>query len=237
MQAVVFAAGKGTRLRPLTADKPKALVEVAGKPMLTDCFERLCELDASELIVVVGYRGQDVIDRYGDEYGGIPITYAWQDEQKGMAHALLQAEEFIDGPFMGMDGDGIVRGDLRRCVEAQHREDVDSTLLLDRVSPGAAAAKAVCELNERDELVRIVNKPDEPTESLVAASFHTFTPAIFDACRRVERSSRGEYELSDAIGLLVEDGKTVLGVEHDGWLVNVNTPEERRVAERRLQRE
>ena len=219
----------------LTAGKPKPLVAVAGRPMLTDVFERLLDLGVTELIVVVGYEGERIREHYGDEFRSVPVRYAEQPEPEGMAHALLCAEPLVDGPFVGMDGDGIVRGDLARLVERQRRPGVDSTLLLDRVSAEAARHKAICELDDEGRLERIVKEPaDPPDGAFVAAPMHTFTPAAFDACRRVDRSPRGEYELADAIQLLVEDGKTVIGVEHDGWLMNVNTPAERREAERRL---
>jgi len=76
MQAVVLAAGKGTRLQPLTDDKPKVLVEVNGTPLIQDVFDNLIHVGATEL--VVGYRAEQVIDRYGEEYEGVPITYAHQ---------------------------------------------------------------------------------------------------------------------------------------------------------------
>ena len=112
MKAVVLAAGKGTRLRPLTDDKPKGLVEVDGRPIVTHCFERLAELGAEEFVVVVGYRKEDIIEHYGDEWEGIPITYTHQREQKGLAHALLTAEELIDDPFMLILGDNIFEANL-----------------------------------------------------------------------------------------------------------------------------
>ena len=96
MDAVVLAAGEGTRLRPLTDDKPKGMVEVDDQPILTHCFDQLVELGADELIVVVGYLKERIIDQYGDEYEGVPITYTHQREQRGLAHALLSVEEHID---------------------------------------------------------------------------------------------------------------------------------------------
>ena len=81
MHAVVLAAGEGTRLRPLTDDQPKGMVDVAGDPLLTHCFDRLLELGADELVVVVGYLKEVIIDHYGDEYEGVPSTYAHQREQ------------------------------------------------------------------------------------------------------------------------------------------------------------
>ena len=95
MKAVVLAAGEGTRLRPLTEDKPKGMVEVSGKPILTHCFEQLAELGADELILVVGYLKQNIIENYGDEFEGIPITYAHQREQNGLAHTLLGSTRLV----------------------------------------------------------------------------------------------------------------------------------------------
>jgi len=88
MQAVVLAAGKGTRLRPLTDDKPKVPVEVDDKPLLEDVMDNLIEIGATEFVLVVGYMKEKIIERYGDEYKNIPITYAHQREQLGLAHAI-----------------------------------------------------------------------------------------------------------------------------------------------------
>ena len=106
MQAVVLAAGEGTRLQPLTDDKPKVLVEVNGTPLIEDVFDNLIDAGASELIVVVGYKAEQIIDRYGDEYRDVPITYTHQREQLGLAHAILQAEPHVDGDFF-LSGTGI----------------------------------------------------------------------------------------------------------------------------------
>ncbi len=234
MQAVVLAAGEGTRMRPRTADKPKALVEVAGKPILTRCFETLVELGADELLVIIGYEGAQIRDHYGASFSGVPITYAWQDKQQGMAHALLQAEPHVEGDFMCMDGDCVIQSDLRPLVERQREEGVDAVQQVERVSPEAARVKAICDVNEDDELLGIEKEPDDPPNpSLVAAGFAVYSPAIFDACRETELSVRGEYELAESIARFVAE-RTMLAMTTEGWSVNVNTPEERAVADDRL---
>lgn len=151
MQAVVPAAGEGTRLRPLTADRPKPLVEVAGRPILDRCFERLVAAGATELIAVIGYRGEQIVDRYGEAFDGVPVRYARQERPDGMADALLAAREFVDGPFAVMDGDSVVCADdaIGRCVERQRQSDVDATTLVERVGPDRAREKAVCRTDER----------------------------------------------------------------------------------------
>ncbi|GKZ14364.1 sugar phosphate nucleotidyltransferase [Haladaptatus sp. T7] len=234
MQAVVLAAGKGTRLRPLTDDKPKALVEVAGKPILTRCFETVAELNAEEVIVVIGYEGTQIRDRYGDSFSGIPITYARQGEQLGMAHALLQAEPYVEGEFMCLDGDCVIRCDLEPLVERQQEAGVDGVQLVERVSTEEARVKAICDVTDEGELRGIEKEPNDPPEpSLVAAGFAVYGPAMFDACAATELSVRGEYELSESIRRFVTDN-TMLTMRTEGWTANVNTPAERDAAERQL---
>ncbi|SIQ67765.1 glucose-1-phosphate thymidylyltransferase [Haladaptatus litoreus] len=234
MQAVVLAAGKGTRLRPLTDEKPKALVEVADTPILTRCFETVVELDADELVVVIGYEGEKIRERYGDSFSGVPITYVRQDEQLGMAHALLQAEPHVEGSFMCIDGDCIIQSDLRPLVERQREDGVDAVQEVEFVSTAEARVKAICEVNEENELLGIEKEPENPPNpSLVAAGFAVYDSGIFDACSKTELSVRGEYELAEAIQRFVSE-KTMLAMTTNGWSVNVNTPEERKIAEQRL---
>jgi glucose-1-phosphate thymidylyltransferase len=234
MKAVVLAAGKGTRLQPLTDDKPKGMVEVADKPLLTHCFEQLIDLDADELIVVVGYRKQDIISHYGDEFEGVPITYAHQREQNGLAHALLTVEEHIDDDFMLILGDNIFRANLEDVVNRQQEDRADAAFLVEEVPYEEASRYGVCDTNKYGEIVNVVEKPDDPPSNLVMTGFYTFTPAIFHACHLVQPSNRGEYEISDAIDLLIQSGRTIDAIRMDGWRIDVGYPEDRDEAERRL---
>ena len=235
MQAVVLAAGEGTRLRPLTEDRPKGLVEVAGKPILTHCFEQLADLGAEEFVVVVGYRKEDVIEHYGDEFRGVPITYTHQREQFGLAHALLTTEEHVDDDFMLMLGDNIFQANLGDVVRRQREDRADAAFLVEEVPEEEASRYGVCDTNKYGEIVEVVEKPDDPPSNLVMTGFYTFTPAIFHACHLVQPSDRGEYEISDAIDLLIQSGRTIDAIGLEGWRIDVGYPEDREEAERRLQ--
>ena len=235
MNAVVLAAGKGTRLQPLTDDRPKGMVEVAGKPLLTHCFDRLVDLGADELIVVVGYMKEVIIDHYGDTFGGVPITYTHQREQNGLAHALLTAEEHVDGDFMLMLGDNVFEANLVDVVRRQREDRADAAFLVEEVPSDEASRYGVCDTNKFGEITEVVEKPDDPPSNLVLTGFYTFTPAIFHACHLVQPSDRGEYELSDAIDLLIQSGRTIDAIALDGWRVDVGYPDDRDEAERRLQ--
>ncbi|MFB6229117.1 MAG: sugar phosphate nucleotidyltransferase [Halobacteriales archaeon] len=194
MKAVILAARVGTRLRPLTEDKPKVLVEVDGTPLLEDVFDQLIEVGVSGFVVVVGYLTEGIIERYGDAYRGVPITYAHQREQLGLAHALLQAEPSVEADFALMLGDNVFRANL-------------------------------------GEVVEVVEKPDDPPSNLVMTGFYTFTPAIFHTCHLVQPSDRGEYELPDAIDLVIQSGRTIDAVRMEGWRVDVGYPEDREKVE------
>jgi glucose-1-phosphate thymidylyltransferase len=237
MQAVVLAAGEGTRLRPLTEDTPKGMVEVAGKPILTHCFEQLVDLGADELIVVVGYRKQDIISHYGDAFGDVPITYSHQREQQGLAHALLTVEEHVDDDFMLMLGDNVFRANLGDVVSRQREDRADAAFLVEEVPWEEASRYGVCVTNDYGEITEVVEKPDDPPSNLVMTGFYTFTPAIFHACHLVQPSTRGEYEISEAIDLLIRSGRTIDAIGIEGWRIDIGYPEDRDEAERRIEAE
>ena len=231
MQAVVLAAGKGTRLRPLTEEKPKAMVDVAGRPILSHCFDQLAELGADEFLVVVGYMQEKIIEHYGDTYEDIPITYAHQREQKGLAHALLTVEEFVTDDFMLMLGDNIFDANLGDVVNRQREDRADAAFLVEEVPIEEASRYGVCETNKYGEIIEVVEKPDDPPSNLVMTGFYTFTPAIFHACHLVQPSNRGEYEISEAIDLLIQSGRTIDAIRMEGWRIDVGYPEDRELAE------
>ena len=234
MQSVILAAGKGTRLRPLTDDKPKVLVEVNGTPLIEDVFDNLLDAGATEFIVVVGYKSEQIIDRYGDEYRDVPITYTHQREQLGLAHAILQAEPHVDGDFMLMLGDNVFRGNLLDVTNRQREDRADAAFLVEEVPYEEASRYGVLDTNEYGEVTEVVEKPDDPPSNLVMTGFYTFTPAIFHACHLVQPSDRGEYELPDAIDLLIQSGRTIDAIRLDGWRIDVGYPEDRNRAEERL---
>jgi len=234
MKAVILAAGKGTRLRPLTEDKPKVLVEVNDKPLIEYAFDSLIDIGVDEFVVVVGYKKEQIMKRYDDAYRDVPITYAHQREQLGLAHALLTAEPYVDDDFMLMLGDNVFHANLGDVVNRQAEERADAAFLVEEVPWEEASRYGVCDTNEYGEITRVVEKPDDPPSNLVMTGFYTFTPAIFHACHLVQPSDRGEYELPDAIDLLIQSGRTIDAIRMDGWRIDVGYPEDREEAERRL---
>jgi glucose-1-phosphate thymidylyltransferase len=231
MDGVVLAVGSGTRLRPLTADRPKGLVRVAGQPLLSHALDGALSVGVDRLTVVVGYRGDDIVTHYGDDYRGVPVEYVRQAEQLGTGHALRQAFP-LDGTTVVVNGDNVCRADLAAVVDRHRATDAAATLLVESVTREQARETGVVEADD-GRVTGLVEKPDDPPSTLVVRGFQVVEPTIEPACRLLTPSDRGEYELPDAIDLLVRAGHRVETVELDGWCHNVNdTADIERVEER-----
>ncbi|MBD3312490.1 NTP transferase domain-containing protein [archaeon] len=215
MKAVVLAGGSGTRLRPLTINKPKVMVEVKGEPMLVHILRGL-KPHVEEVVLVVGYLKEKVIDYFGNEFEGLKINYVVQSDSKGTGHALLCAEAEIEAPFL------LVYGDLYFNPKVYYE-------VLSQDSAGVIVAKTVPNpesygvLEVTDGLITdILEKVPNPPSDLINAGIYYLPPEIFEACRQVELSERGEYELTDAVELLINSGLEFKPVVIDEW-VDVGT--------------
>jgi glucose-1-phosphate thymidylyltransferase len=136
---------------------------------------------------------------------------------------------------MLMLGDNVFEANLADVVNRQRESRADAAFLVEEVDWEEASRYGVCDTNKYGEIVEVVEKPEEPPSNLVMTGFYTFTPAIFHACHLVQPSDRGEYEISDAIDLLLHSGRTIDAIRMDGWRVDVGYPEDRDLAERRIE--
>ncbi|WP_066414402.1 sugar phosphate nucleotidyltransferase [Halorubrum aethiopicum] len=221
MDAVIPAAGRGSRLGELTDDRPKGLVEVAGRPLLAHVLETSVEAGADELVVIVGYEAGRIVDRFGDAFEGVPITYVHQRERKGLGHAVLQAEPHVDGTFLLVNGDNVFAESVEPAVAAV--EGADAVLAVEETSPAVARTTGVIETDEAGRVKGIVEKPDDPSSTLVTTGCYVLPEDVFHACALCRPSAEGEYQLSEAVGLLVRAGYDVATVRL-GERVNVNAP-------------
>ena len=215
MKAVVLAAGEGVRLQPVTATRPKHLIRVGGKPILEYCFDALKASGIVEVIVVTHYMGDAIRQYFGDgEELGLKITYVEQAEMLGTGNAVSVVEPYVDGDFV------LVYGDLLFVPEA-----VANVLkLYEAEKPAAVVAVVPVEKPESYGVVEIaagktvkaiVEKPalGEAPSNLANAGIYVFSKEVFDKLRQTKASVRGEWELTDALSLFIEDGKSVLAAE------------------------
>jgi len=122
MKIVMLAAGRGERLRPLTDKVPKPLIEVAGRPIIEHILDLLIKIPDAKIGIIVGYLGDQIIERLGSRYLGVEISYILQERILGTGHAILLAREFIGSdPFVLYLADTYIVDDLRRIVERHSR--------------------------------------------------------------------------------------------------------------------
>jgi glucose-1-phosphate thymidylyltransferase len=234
MKGVILAAGEGTRLRPKTEEIPKPLVEVAGKPILTRALETLLDLGIDKVVIVIGYKGDQIEEEYGGSYRGLDISYARQAKRDGLAHAVLAAHERIESDFVVLNGDNVYSGNLESAIHRHASTGAEITFPVETVSSETAERGAVCDLDDNGTVIGLVEKPETPPSECVPTAFYVLPPEVLHACRIVTPSSRGEYELPDAIDLLIHAGYEVETVPFEGWRVNINTEQDVERAERKL---
>jgi glucose-1-phosphate thymidylyltransferase len=217
LKGLILSGGAGTRLRPITHTSAKQLVPVANKPVLFYGIEALVAAGITEIgIVVAPDTGDEIRRAAGDgEAFGARITYIPQAEPLGLAHAVLTAEEFLgESPFVMYLGDNLLRDGITDLVAAFREHEPNALILLTRVPD--PWHYGVAEL-DGGTVVRLVEKPKEPPSDMALVGVYMFAPVIFDAARRIEPSWRGELEITDAIQLLIDDGRRVESHAVSGW--------------------
>ncbi|QUJ71292.1 bifunctional sugar-1-phosphate nucleotidylyltransferase/acetyltransferase [Haloarcula marismortui] len=217
--AVVLAAGEGTRLRPLTRNRPKPMLPAANRPILEHVFDALVEAGIEKLVVVVGYKRDRVQDHFGPTYRGVPISYVSQTKQLGSGHALLQARSVVDGPVLVMNGDRLVDAATIEEVDTSYAETGNTSIaVLERQDTSRYGA---VEVQDRD-IVGIVEKPQHDEFRLINGGVYAFDGDIFEAIDETTRHA-GELALTDTIELLLESDR-VQAVEVDGMWVDATYP-------------
>jgi len=217
--AVVLAAGEGTRLRPLTRNRPKPMLPAANRPILEYVFDALVAADVRQIVVVVGYKRGRVQDHFGPTYAGVDLKYVTQHKQLGSGHALHQAREAVDGSTLVVNGDRVIDANIvRDVVDEFERSGDPSMAVLER--PETSQYGAVV-LHEGD-VAELVEKPDTDEYRLINAGVYAFESSVFSAIDATERSE-GELALTDTIGRLMDDGR-VRGVRTEGMWVDATYP-------------
>jgi UDP-N-acetylglucosamine diphosphorylase / glucose-1-phosphate thymidylyltransferase / UDP-N-acetylgalactosamine diphosphorylase / glucosamine-1-phosphate N-acetyltransferase / galactosamine-1-phosphate N-acetyltransferase len=225
-KAVILAAGRGTRMRELTAEVPKPMIEVRGKPVLQHIIEGLRDAGIFKSLIIVGYRADAVRGFFGDgSRYNIAIQYATQSVQDGTGRVLDLSREFVrDSPFILSYGDILVDPVNYKRV-ADLPDGIEAILTVTRgedVSKGGAIF-----VNDRMEVVDLREKsqPGQATSPWYNAGLYAFWPSIFDFTARLKPSPRGEYELTDAIRDLATSGNKVKALELTGEWADVRDPE------------
>ena len=216
MRAWVLAAGEGTRMRPLTANIPKPLLPVAGKPFLRHVVEALRDGGVADVSILIGWQAKRVREYFGrGDAVGVRVGYAEQAERLGTAHAIGLAKAHVDGPFLALNGDIVITANSVKGILALQRK---------AGGPVMAVAEAanpeqfgVVEVKD-GKVVGIEEKPKQPKSNLINAGVYAFDPDVFDLIAKTPKSRRGEYEITDTLRMLIGARDVHAFTLPDAWI-------------------
>lgn len=235
-KAIVIAAGRGTRLGALTADRPKPMIPVAGMPALERILSGLVSAELSEFLFVVGYRREAITSHFGDgSTWNVPIAYVDQPVPNGTGAALALSRDFAGGdPILMSYGDILTDpAHYRALMDDYEAAPCAAVLGINPVDDPAAGA-AVYRIVNR--VTSVIEKPAPGTSRSRwnLSGVNVFSPVVFDVLERLAPSPRGEFELTAAITHLIAAGKEVRAVEFGGFWSDIGSTEELARAERTL---
>jgi UDP-N-acetylglucosamine diphosphorylase/glucosamine-1-phosphate N-acetyltransferase len=212
LKAVILAAGEGQRMRPLTANRPKVMLPVAGKPIVEHLLIELKAAGIREFVLVVGYCDQQVRSYFGDGSNwGAGIEYSAQRKQLGTADAIRMVASVVEGAFLVINGDIIVnRADIKRLI----KNKTDTMSVMEVTDPRGLG---IVEL-AGDKVINIWEKALKPPTLMANTGVYLFTPAVFKAIEQTEKSPRGEYEITDSLKILMKSKAGLRYLELKTWV-------------------
>ena len=216
MKALILAAGEGTRMRPLTANTPKPLLPVAGKPFLQHIIETLHDHEIKDIFLLIGWKDRRIKQHFGSgERLGVKINYLYQEERLGTAHAVNCAASVLDSDFLALNGDIVVTGSYVKGLLDFYKTHKSSIMSLAQVD--FPERFGVVELEE-ERVKDIAEKPKFPKSNLINAGMYIFTPEVFPAIEQTPLSTRGEYEITDTIKLIAKNSDVFGYILDESWV-------------------
>jgi UDP-N-acetylglucosamine diphosphorylase/glucosamine-1-phosphate N-acetyltransferase len=221
MKAAILAAGEGVRLQPITATRPKHLIKIGGKPILEHCLNALKASGIKDVVIVVHYMADSIRTYFGDgKKHGLKIEYVEQKGVLGTGNAVSVLEPFMQEDFLVANGDMLFDAEAVKTVIETHQKEKPAATLT--VAPVENPENyGVVEL-EGNNVKRIIEKPphDEAPTNLANAGIYAFSTEIFAKLKQTSPTSRGEWEIPDAIAIMISENKKVIAIKIDGkqWL-------------------
>jgi glucose-1-phosphate thymidylyltransferase len=212
--AIIPAAGIGSRLRPHTHTAPKALLHVAGKPILGHILDELKAFGIRDVVIIVGFMGDKIID-YVHNHCQINATFVTQEELKGLGWAIYLTRNYIkDEPILIILGDTIFETDLGQVITGQFDSIGTKTVENPR-------RFGIAETDGR-YITALIEKPEQPVSNLALVGiYYIKSTGLFKDCLNEmvndEITTRGEYQLTDALGLMLTHGCKMTTFNVEGW--------------------
>ena len=226
MKGIILHGGHGTRLRPLTHTGPKQLLPIANKPMSQFCVEAISETGITDIAIIIGGVGSNKVKEfYGDgKKFDVNITYIEQDKPRGIAHAIRLCKEFVNNEkFLVFLGDNIIQKSIIEFVENFNNSNFDATVLLCEVdNPSRFGIADV----ENEKILKITEKPKNPTSNLAVTGIYLLTPIIFEIIDNLKVSWRNELEITDALDNLLKQNNNISYEKITDYWKDTGTPED-----------
>jgi dTDP-glucose pyrophosphorylase len=223
----ILAGGKGTRMGPFSERYPKPLLPVANKPLIQYQIELMRDLGIRDILLLIGHKGFEIARQFGDGSAhGVRIRYVEQMQTLGIAHAVGRLEPLADRPMLLFLGDiFFLPGDLRDMFNAFEQQGGGAVLAAKVDEPKAIQKNFAMVLDANGRVRRVIEKPRHPPNDLKGVGLYLFDPVVFDAIRRTPRTAmRDEYEITESIQVMIDDGHYVSVarcIEDD---INVTSP-------------
>lgn len=225
MQAVILAAGKGSRLNPITLRRTKAMVPILGKPIVERVMETMAQNGIREIIMVISREDGEVGTYFREQSSlDIDLQFVIQTKRLGMANALSLAAPYIKDTFVVSACDNLVPPDhMAELLATYHNKQANAVLSLMKVERPMISRTGIVDM-ENGYIKCIVEKPapDEAPSNIASLPLYVFSPKLLDYLPEIKLSPRGEYELQDAIQMLINAEGKVTGVLTDSRLQLTN---------------
>ena len=238
MKALILAGGRGKRLEGYSVEKNKCMLEFAGKPLIEHSLENCLGIEPEEIVIVVGYLAEQIINQYGNSYRDVRIRYAIQQEQKGLVHAIERSAPFLaSSDFMLLLADEILLDPNHAAMLRQYRAEgvfalCGVTIALDREF--IRKTYSVFE-DQQGRILRLVEKPRRPINDCQGTGNIIFSNKVLEYIAYTPvNPARNEKELPDLIQCAIDDGHIVKSFIVGGRYININTPEDIAITEREL---
>jgi len=229
MKGIILHGGHGTRLRPLTHTGPKQLLPIANKAMSQYALEDLKTAGIHEIGIIIGDVYPEKVKEYygtGEKFG-VKITYIYQDKPKGISHAIRLCKDFIgDDRFIVYLGDNVLRKNLIDYTKKFQTSNSDAMILLCKVDDPQRFGIAELDKDNLGKIKKIMEKPKNPPSDLAVIGIYFLTPKIFEVIDRLQPSWRGEFEITEALQMLMDDGDKIEYDTVTGWWKDTGTPED-----------
>jgi len=239
MKAMILAAGRGKRLNETTEPTNKCMLKFKGRHLIEYSLESARLSNVDEIIIVVGYRAEDIVNTFGIRYEDIRIRYVIQEKQKGLVHAVESCQEALGGDdfIMLLADEILINPKPMEMIEQFNNENIFVMCGVIRVKDRSQIRKTYAVIYNQDSnmIYRMIEKPRNPINDIMGTGNCIFRNTIFDYIPYTPiNQSRNEKELPDLIQCAIDDGNPVKLFFIGAQYVNINTQDDIELAEKMI---